>query len=707
MTHLRGGRARTRPPRDETMTLAIRTRLRHAFPATLTGNSGIVLLASVTAVNITGFIFHIVVSRSVSTSDYGALGSLLGLLLVLSVPTAAIQVAITQAVAATAPLGKHEDEYILPVSVGPLLASAVVYGAGGFFLLLLATPLLKAFLHLPSLTPGVILAAYLLPAAIGLVPRAVLLGRLQFRPVAVAMASGALLRLVLGAFLARRFGLNGALAASVFGEIFTAALVLPAFGRLLSKSSGEPLRLEAFGALASGGALAGFSLLTTVDMLAARRYLPGATSGVYAASAVAARAAMFLPGAISLIAFPRFAAHRGSGPQAREALGRALFGVAVLGGAVFVATSLFPNTVMAVLFGPRFVGAPALLRVLTLSSAMLGLVSVLLHYHLAGRRYLTAGIPWAVVAAIAAGSTMAGSALGIAIVTLGAVAMATIVLAVLAYRPERVYERADLRHWDTSPAEVDLTIVVPYLNPGPRFLDHLSEIGQIVADAGITYEIVAVSDGSTDGSRDALEALARSEIRSIVFSANRGKGAALRAGLSAGRGKFLGFIDADGDIGAHDLGPALEAISSDEPDIVLGSKRHQGSRVDYPALRRTYSWGYQQLIRILFHLNVRDTQTGLKMVRRDVVAAALPKMLEKRFAFDLELLVVARHLGFRRFVEVPVTIHQRFGSTISSRAVVRMLLDTLGIFYRLWFVRSYDACERPPTYAGRGLEISG
>lgn len=688
------------------MTQAIRTRVRHALPAAVTGNGGTVLFTAVTAVNLAGFMFHVVVSRSVSPSDYGALGSLLGLLLVLSVPNSAIQVAITQAVAATTPLGEHDGEYILPVSLGPMLASAVVYGAGGSLLLLVASPLLKAFLHLPSLTPAVILATYLLPAAIALVPRAVLLGRLKFRTVAVAMVVGAAVRLVLGGFLARRFGLNGALAASVFAEIATAALLLPAFGRLLSKSVGEPLRMEPFSALASGGALAGFSLLTTVDTLAARRYLPGATSGVYAASAVAARAAMFLPGAISLIAFPRFAAHRGIGPQARQALGQALFSVGVLSGGVFIGASLFSDTVMGLLFGEQYTGSPGLLRVLTLSSALLGLVGVLLHYHLAARRYFAAGIPWVVVALIAAGSTFTHSALGIGSVTLGAVVLGTVLLAVLAYRPERPHHRADLQHWEGAPAEVDLTIVVPYLNPGPRFLDHVREIGETISGSGVTYEIVAVSDGSTDGSKDALEALARSEIRSIVFADNRGKGEALRSGLSAGRGRFLGFIDADGDISARDLLPTLHAIRNDDPDVILGSKRHPDSAVEYPALRRVYSWGYQQLIRVLFRLNVRDTQTGMKVVRRDVVAAVLPKMLEKRFAFDLELLVVARYLGFRRFVEVPITINQRFGSTISTRSVVRMLLDTLAIFYRLWFVRSYDAAEPPAKSPGPVIETS-
>ena len=64
-------------------------------------------------------------------------------------------------------------------------------------------------------------------------------------------------------------------------------------------------------------------------------------------------------------------------------------------------------------------------------------------------------------------------------------------------------------------------------------------------------------------------------------------------------------------------------------------------------------------------------------------------MLEKRFAFDLELLVVARRMGYRNFVELPVEIAERFTSTISPKAVWRTLLDTFAIFYRLRFARFY------------------
>ena len=244
---------------------------------------------------------------------------------------------------------------------------------------------------------------------------------------------------------------------------------------------------------------------------------------------------------------------------------------------------------------------------------------------------------------------------------------------------------------------LDLTVVVPYFNPGERVRETVDELLRTLSRTGTTFEVIAVSDGSTDGSEQALAGLPRDLVRTVRLQRNHGKGEALRVGFTLGRGRFLGFIDADGDLPAAQVA-TLAAIVRDPgdpaPDIVLGSKRHPASEVVYPPLRRVYSWVWQGLVFALFGLHVRDTQTGLKLVRREVLADALPLMVQKRFAFDLELLVVASRLGYHRFVEVPVRIRRRFGSTVSAHAAAGMLADLFAIFYRLRVSRLY---ERPKT----------
>jgi hypothetical protein len=150
-----------------------------------------------------------------------------------------------------------------------------------------------------------------------------------------------------------------------------------------------------------------------------------------------------------------------------------------------------------------------------------------------------------------------------------------------------------------------------------------------------------------------------------------------------------------------------------EIDAAIGSKRHQNSKVVYPSIRRVYSWGYQMLVRSLFRLNVRDTQVGAKVFRREMLTTVTPLLVVKRWAFDLEVLAVGAEFGFDRIVEVPVEIGYRFSGTgINWRAVRNMLLDTLAIGYRLhlrhWYAQRFASLQRERSAQGqrRAMELS-
>jgi hypothetical protein len=95
-------------------------------------------------------------------------------------------------------------------------------------------------------------------------------------------------------------------------------------------------------------------------------------------------------------------------------------------------------------------------------------------------------------------------------------------------------------------------------------------------------------------------------------------------------------------------------------------------------------------VRLLFDLAVTDSQTGLKLFRRDVLMDVVPRLAVKRFAFDLELLVVAHHLGYTRIAEAPVELDFQFSSTVNVGSAYRALWDTAAIFYRLRILRYYD-----------------
>ena len=138
----------------------------------------------------------------------------------------------------------------------------------------------------------------------------------------------------------------------------------------------------------------------------------------------------------------------------------------------------------------------------------------------------------------------------------------------------------------------------------------------------------------------------------------------------------------------------------DGADIVIGSKFHPNSIVNYPSLRRVISIGYYLIIRILFNLPCHDTQTGLKWFKREVLKKVFPRILVKQFAFDLEVLVNAHHLGYR-IAEAPIALlnKRKFGR-IGLKAIYVTFCDTLAIFYRMYILKYYDRID---YYRRKGL----
>lgn len=244
----------------------------------------------------------------------------------------------------------------------------------------------------------------------------------------------------------------------------------------------------------------------------------------------------------------------------------------------------------------------------------------------------------------------------------------------------------------TGPLDVTptLSIVVPTYRGGTRIYGNLIKLDQALSVIGEPYEIIVVSDGDVDNTREEVGRLDAPHMHIYHYARNMGKGFALRYGVARSHGEIVTFIDGDGDIDPGQIASYLHIMHETSADIVIASKRHPDSQVVYPPLRRLYSAAYQALLRVLFDLEVRDTQVGLKLFKRQVLVAVLPRIVVKRYAFDLELLVVANHLGFKRVVEAPVRIGQRFSSTINRRAIISILWETAAIFYRKNVLHYYD-----------------
>lgn len=209
--------------------------------------------------------------------------------------------------------------------------------------------------------------------------------------------------------------------------------------------------------------------------------------------------------------------------------------------------------------------------------------------------------------------------------------------------------------------------------------------------------IVVVDGGDVTVYQRALSFFKKT-VRVVGYANNKGKGYAVRYGMSRSKGDIIAFIDAGGDINADVLAMMLAHFTWYQADVVVGSKRHPVSKVNYPLFRRILSQGYQWIIRILFGLRIRDTQVGVKLYRREVLEDVLPRLLVKTFAFDIEILAVANHLGYTRIYEAPVELDFTGASSITSHSlwniIANMLWDTFAIFYRLKILHYYDSTNK-------------
>ncbi len=239
-----------------------------------------------------------------------------------------------------------------------------------------------------------------------------------------------------------------------------------------------------------------------------------------------------------------------------------------------------------------------------------------------------------------------------------------------------------------------LSVIMPAFNEGDNIYENLRETAASLESLEVPFEIVLVDDGSSDNTLSEASRAAEtdSRIRIARNYHNLGKGWALKTGFNRCRGEVVAFLDADLDIPPAQMGLLLQKLDSANFDVVIGSKLHPGSRLGYPRYRKLFSFCYYLFIKFLFDLPLRDTQTGIKLYRKSVLAEIFPHVLVKKFAFDIELLAVAHYRKFE-IAEVPVILDFRRGlhwGRIRLVDIFQILLDTLAIFYRLKILRYYD-----------------
>ena len=238
-----------------------------------------------------------------------------------------------------------------------------------------------------------------------------------------------------------------------------------------------------------------------------------------------------------------------------------------------------------------------------------------------------------------------------------------------------------------------LSVIVPAYKQEKTIVKDLRKIQQVLDKTRYDYEIILVADGKEDKTFANAKKVKSPKIKVVGYQENKGKGHAVRYGMARAKGDPIAFIDAGMEIDPNGISMILEHMEWYQADIMVGSKRHPASQVNYPWKRKIISRLYQVFVRFFTGLNVRDTQAGLKVYRREVLEDIFPRLLVKHYAFDLEMLTVAHRLGYTKIFEAPIKLNYRFDDLTHAanlKGLKSSLVDTLAIIYRLKFLRYYD-----------------
>src|ERR1035437_3223919 len=181
-----------------------------------------------------------------------------------------------------------------------------------------------------------------------------------------------------------------------------------------------------------------------------------------------------------------------------------------------------------------------------------------------------------------------------------------------------------------------LSLVVPAYKQEKTIIKDIKALDKALSAFSFKHEIIVVVDGFIDKTYDLLLSykLKVKSLKVLGYENNKGKGSAIKLGVKEARGDIIGFIDAGMDLDPTEISIMLDIMEWNNADIVLGSKLHPESKVDYPMSRKILSWGYRSLTHLLFGFSVKDTQVGLKFFKRKVAKEVFSRIIVKKFAFD-------------------------------------------------------------------------
>lgn len=187
-----------------------------------------------------------------------------------------------------------------------------------------------------------------------------------------------------------------------------------------------------------------------------------------------------------------------------------------------------------------------------------------------------------------------------------------------------------------------LSVIIPAYNEEKNIYENLLKMTEIINSFSNNYELVVVNDGSKDATKDEIDRAVKNcpNIIQTGYEKNKGKGGAIKTGVRLATGDFIAFLDADLDLSPLHIKAFMERMEETNSAAVIGSKLHKDSKVNYPKARKVMSFCYYLILKVMFHLDVKDTQTGVKLFNAKELGKIIFNVTTNGFAYDIEILAL-------------------------------------------------------------------
>lgn len=233
--------------------------------------------------------------------------------------------------------------------------------------------------------------------------------------------------------------------------------------------------------------------------------------------------------------------------------------------------------------------------------------------------------------------------------------------------------------------QVFLSVVIPAYNEEKRLPGTLQSVLEYLRKQDFTWEVVIVDDGSKDNTADLVrsQSLAEPRVRLLQYGGNRGKGYAVRYGMTHAKGMYRLFMDADNSTTLDHWDKFREHAK--KFDVAIGSRDIEGADV------AVHQNGIKELAGNMGNLwiqlwavpGIKDTQAGFKVFRGDVADKVFSRLTIDRWGFDVEALAVTRLLGYT-VGEFPIRWVNDADSKVSYSAYIEVLKEVVQVRLNIW-----------------------